>query len=65
VGAATGVGGQCFRSSSGGNARERTNFGRRPETLIFRPEYIIISFRFSSAEIFSMDIRQNRWKIFF
>jgi len=32
-------GGQRFRGFNGGNARERTNFGRRPVAFSRRPDY--------------------------
>jgi len=32
-------GGQCFGGFSGGNVRERTNFGRRPEVFSWWPYY--------------------------
>jgi len=34
-----GVSGPYFGGFSGGNAQERTNFDRRPEVLLRRPEY--------------------------
>jgi hypothetical protein len=45
-------GSQCFGGFSGGNAQERTNFGRRPEALSqwleYNEEYCIIFIKFSS-----------------
>jgi len=39
VSAASFDGGQCFGEFSGGNARERANFGRRSEVVSRGPDY--------------------------